>query len=364
MKRYNSLLKASSKSLSPCLEQRAFTALLLFFLSAGSCFGSVTLLVEEPYGTFGAYNPTGHAAVFLDHVCAESYTKLRHCSPGESGIVLSRYLRIHNNDWLAVPLVPYLYAVDYLNEVPQTVNRTQVDTIRKQYWATHLKELAPPDPDGSAPRGIKRGLWVGLVGAAYDRTIHGYQIDSTWEQDEALIQTLNASRNGAKYNLLFHNCADFAKEVLGYYMPLKIHRNFIGDLGILTPKRVGAAFVKYGKRQDEAHFTVFSIPQVSGKIPRSYPVNGVAESLVKSKRYIIPLVLINPTLAFAAAIGYLTEAHIRLPSNAPAIDIRKLTGQSDVHLQEATLSPKETIRGIMIQPSQSKLEPPEKEPGS
>lgn len=37
------------------------------------------LLMEEPYGTFGAINPTGHAAVYLNHICAESPTQLRPC---------------------------------------------------------------------------------------------------------------------------------------------------------------------------------------------------------------------------------------------------------------------------------------------
>lgn len=343
-----------------CVEQRVSTALLLSFLSAGSCFGSVTLLVEEPYGTFGAYNPTGHAAVFLDHVCAESYTKLRHCSPGESGIVLSRYMRVHGNDWLAVPLIPYLYAVDDLSDAPITVDRTQVNAIRERYWSSHLKGLAAPEPNGGAPHGIKRGLWVGLVGAAYDRTLYGYRVESTWEQDEALIQGLNASRNDAKYNLLFHNCADFVRTVLAYYMPLKVHRNFIGDLGVLTPKGVGVAFLKYGREHDDMNFIMFSIPQVSGKMPRSYPVNGVAESLVKSKRYIIPLVLINPTFAFAATIGYLTEVQVRLPRYAPVIDIQELTHASAVQMQEATLLLKRSAEGTTTQAAKSQSETLEK----
>lgn len=331
-------LRIKSRSLNPWKEQRAPTVLLLSFFAVARCSAAVTLLVEDPYGTFGAYNPTGHAAVFLDHVCAESYTKLRHCSAGESGIVLSRYLRVHGNDWLAVPLVPYLYAVDDLQDAPQSVSRSEVDALRERYWAAHLQQLAPAELDGKAPRGVKCGLWVGLVGASYDRTIHGYQIESTWEQDEALIQALNSAQNVAKYNLLFHNCADFAKTILGFYAPIKVHRNFIGDLGVLTPKRVGAAFVHYGKHHDDSHFTLFTIPQVSGTMPRSYAMNGVAESLVKSKRYIIPLILLNPTFALAATVGYLTEAHARLPKDAPVVDLRQLAGEPTVDLQRLSIT--------------------------
>jgi len=48
------------------------------------------LLMEEPYGEFGAFNPTGHAAIYLNHICAESPTMLRPCRAGEPGAVISR----------------------------------------------------------------------------------------------------------------------------------------------------------------------------------------------------------------------------------------------------------------------------------
>src|ERR1700751_3186072 len=55
-----------------------------------SARASVALLMEEPYGDFGAFNPTGHAAVYLNHVCAETPTQLRMCRNGEDGVVIRR----------------------------------------------------------------------------------------------------------------------------------------------------------------------------------------------------------------------------------------------------------------------------------
>ena len=51
---------------------RAAVGLLL--LCAGSAFArsSATLLLEEPYGKLGFFTATGHAAVYLSGVCAES----------------------------------------------------------------------------------------------------------------------------------------------------------------------------------------------------------------------------------------------------------------------------------------------------
>ena len=49
------------------------------------------------------------------------------------------------------------------------------------------------------------------------------------------------------------------------------------------------------------------IPQVEGSVERSRPTRGVAESLVKTKKYAIPLVVISPVLTGGLAVAYLTE---------------------------------------------------------
>ena len=79
--------------------------------------------MEEPYGKFGAMNPTGHAAVYFNRICVDSPTVLRLCHDGEYGVVISRYHKIDGYDWIAIPLVGYLYAVDSPSEIPATVDR-------------------------------------------------------------------------------------------------------------------------------------------------------------------------------------------------------------------------------------------------
>ena len=82
--------------------------------SAGASASSATLLLEEPYGEMGFFTATGHAAVYLSGVCADTPVVLRHCSPGETGVVISRYDGVGGYDWVAIPLIPYLYAVERL----------------------------------------------------------------------------------------------------------------------------------------------------------------------------------------------------------------------------------------------------------
>ncbi|HEX4320169.1 MAG TPA: hypothetical protein VHZ52_04655, partial [Acidobacteriaceae bacterium] len=87
-------------------------ALVLLLLAGPSLFGQAALLMEQPYGVFGTLNPTGHAAVYLEHVCADTPVRVRLCNLGETGIVISRYKGLAGYDWIAIPLIPYLYSVD------------------------------------------------------------------------------------------------------------------------------------------------------------------------------------------------------------------------------------------------------------
>ncbi len=65
---------------------------------ATAAHASVALLMEEPYGTLGAVNPTGHAAIYLNHICADSPVVLRPCHEGEYGVVISRYHKVDGLD--------------------------------------------------------------------------------------------------------------------------------------------------------------------------------------------------------------------------------------------------------------------------
>jgi hypothetical protein len=306
---------------------RMTIALLCLFGTATLGHASAALFMEEPYGAFGAMNPTGHAAVYLNHVCADSPTVLRACHDGEFGVVISRYHRIDGYDWIAIPLVAYLYAVDDISEIPASVDKQQVEALRDAYRKKHLLELAPDNRKGEAPK----GEWTELVGSSFDRTIHGFQVDSSAEQDQQFIALFNDRRNVGHFNLLFHNCADFSRVVLDTYMPHAIHRNFVADAGLMTPKQVARSLVAYGKKYPNTHMSAFVIPQVPGSVPRSHHVDGVAESLIKSKKYLIPLAVFVPEVTGGVVVAYLMDGRLKMPKDAAVFDIgdAEVTGQAE-----------------------------------
>ena len=228
--------------------------------TAGRADASIALLMEEPYGAFGAMNPTGHAAIYLNHVCADSPTSLRPCHDGEYGVVISRYHKMDGYDWIAIPLVGYLYAVDDVSQIPAAADREKVAALEDAYRREHLMMLAPDNKKGEAPK----GEWTELVGESYIRTMHGFEVDSTPEQDERFIAIFNDRKNVGHFNLLFHNCADFSRVVLDIYMPHAIHRNFIADVGLMTPKQVARSLVRYSQKDPSVHMTAFVIPAGTG----------------------------------------------------------------------------------------------------
>jgi hypothetical protein len=261
---------------------------------------SATLLLEEPYGKLGFFTATGHAAVYLSGVCAETPVVLRACAPGELGAVISRYDGVGGYDWVAIPLIPYLYAVEKTEDIPLFVNPKMVTFLRDQYRRKHLEAVAPDLNDGGTPG----GNWYELVGSAYDRAAYAFEIETSAEQDEAFISAYNGSSNRSHFHLTYRNCADFAKDVINFYYPKALHRSVVADVGITTPKQMAKTLVKFSGRHGELEFSRYVIPQVPGIEARSAPVHGVVESFFKSKKYIVPSVVVSPVFAGSVAAVY------------------------------------------------------------
>jgi len=160
---------------------RTFAVLAVLFGAFGLKAGaSATLLIEEPYGKLGFFTATGHAAVYLSGVCAQTPLILRPCALGESGVVLSRYDGVGGYDWIAIPLIPYFYAVERPEDVPLFADAKIVAFLRDRYRRKYLMDVVPDLPNGETPG----GNWYELVGSSYDRTTYGFEIETSTERDE------------------------------------------------------------------------------------------------------------------------------------------------------------------------------------
>jgi hypothetical protein len=263
-----------------------------FSLMTGLCPRSraqAAFLMEDADGISQALDPTGHDAIYFARICAASPTRLRRCAPGELGVVISRYEGIGGYDWLAMPLVPYLYSVEDPSSVPSRVNRETVENLRRRYHEAHLTSLGKDVPEGGR---VKRG-WNQLVGASYERRIYAFRFATTEAQDDALIAKMNASANHSHFNIVFNNCANFADGVLNFYFPHTFRRRLAPDAGVVTPRHVAYELVHYGRTHPEIHLTVLEIPLIPGYRRPGRVGKSVAESLVVTG-YVVPIALLSP----------------------------------------------------------------------
>ena len=289
-----------SRYIQPLQRMRISFVLMLVVCASFASASSATLLLEEPYGKLGFFTATGHAAVYLSGVCADGPVHLRKCEPGETGVVISRYDGVGKYDWVAIPLIPYLYAVERPEDVPLFADAKMVAFLRDHYRRKYLEEVAPDRKDGGTPG----GNWYELVGTSYDRTVYGFDIETTPAKDQALIDQLNESPNRSHFRTVSKNCADFAKDIINFYYPKALHRSVVADVGITTPKQMARTLIKYSAHHPEIQFSRLIIAQVPGSMPRSSTVHGVVESFFKSKKYIVPSAIASPIFAGCVAAVY------------------------------------------------------------
>ena len=296
------------------LRTTAFTlmalAVLAFFPAPSSA--QAALLMEEPYGFFGSVNPTGHNAIYFERICAETPVKLRRCEAGELGAVIARYKGIDGYDWVAIPLVPYLYSVEDASQVPVHVDRAAVHRLRSRYREAHLLGLGE---DLSAGSFLSDG-WTQLVGLSYERRIYAFRFETSEEQDDAFIAYMNDRTNRSHFTLLFSNCSDFARFTLNFYFPGAFKRSVFPDAGMTTPKQLAYKLERYAAQHPETHLAIFEIPQIPGYRRLSRRNKSIAESL-STTGYAIPIAVVNPYLAGGLFVDYLARGRHHLIPKHP-----------------------------------------------
>jgi len=274
---------------------------------------SVAVLVGEPFGHFGTIMPTGHTTIYLDRICADGPLKLRMCHPGEpSGVAIQR-LNDVSFDWIATPIMDYLYAVDSSADVLPYATPTAVADLREIY---RRRFLLPLIPDGAETHGD----WWESLGMAYHHRQWGYQLATTPGQDARLVALLNDDANRHHYHLHKFNCADFAAQVVNFYYPGLVKVNTFPDLNLMTPKNVARCVSRYGHAHPEAALHIYVIPQVPGSLPRSHTVRGASDMLLKTKGYVATLSVIQPEAVIALLALYIEGGRWDIGRNSVIAD--------------------------------------------
>jgi hypothetical protein len=325
---------------------RSVAVLVLLFvcLAASPANADVGVLLNESLDTsFARISGSGHSAVYLSRICPETPIKLRLCRPDEQGSVMSNYTTLGEDqpfEWNIVPLSIYLYGVEDPQNRPLFATQKIKHALEERYRTNYLAGYC----DRPACRTSNKAEWREMVGATLERSLYIFVVETSLEQDRALIAEFNSLPNQNHFNGITQNCATFTRHIINTYYPHATRADYLNDFGLITPKAIARSFTRYGEKHPEAHLRVLHFAQLPGTIKRSTECRNGTEQLYHSKKLLVPMILFaDHELPFMAASYLLTgrfnpqhalEQHPTAETSDIKQEIREARAQNDISREE------------------------------
>jgi hypothetical protein len=313
------------------LSARLATVLVLLSgcMIASPAYADVGVLLNESLDTsLARITGSGHSAVYFSRICAESPVRLRLCRPDEQGSVMSNYTTLGEDqpfEWNIVPLSVYLYGVEELQNRPLFGSQKIKHALEERYRTNFLAGYC----DSPTCRTSNKAEWREMVGATLERSIYIFVVQTSVEQDRALIAEFNSLPNQNHFNGVTKNCATFSRRVINTYYPHAARADYLNDFGLITPKAIARSFTHFAERHPEARLRVLHFAQLPGTIKRSTECRNGTEQLYHSKKLLVPMILFaDHELPFMAATYLLTgrfnpEHELEQHPNAESADIKQ-----------------------------------------
>lgn len=307
---------------------RILTALLLFvssFLFPRYAEAHLALLLQEAIGGAGETTSAGHAAIYLSNVCGNEIAGLRDCRPGEPGIVIASYPDFglaQSYEWMAVPLPYYLYGVPDEKSIPLYSNGRIRTLLRNDY----RKNFLQGDLDASLTDQPHPTRWNQMIGAVYNRDVYAFTVATTKDEDLRFIEAFNQRPNVSHFSTMYANCADFAMAVINTYFPGTVHRDYLNDFTMSTPKAVARQLtLRFARKHPERSLTVQKFSQVPGPIKRSFDNRNFSEEAFRSRKYLITEAILNQELLGVFVASYYLTARFDVNAQHKLLCTRRLT---------------------------------------
>jgi hypothetical protein len=273
-------------------QHSRFILLCWILLGATRAYGDVGVVLNESLDTsIARITGSGHSAVYLSRICPESPVKLRLCGPQEQGSVISNYTTLGEDEpfeWNIAPLNMYLYGVANAQDRPLFATEKIKRVLEQEYRERYLAQYCPGPPCTIS----KKAEWREMVAATSSRSIYIFVVKTTLQQDEELIAKFNSMPNQNHFNAFTRNCANFTRGVIDTYFPHAVHPDYINDFGITSPKAIARSFSRYAHHHPGAEYRVLHFAQLPGTVKRSTVARDGTEQLYRSKKLLIPMILV------------------------------------------------------------------------
>lgn len=286
------------------LASIAFLAVLACALGSATFADAGVILNESLDTNVARITGSGHSDVYLSNICPDdSPVKMRLCRPGEQGSVISNYTTLGEDqpyEWNIVPLSVYLYGVEDPQDRPLISSREIKTALEERYREKYLATVCTE----ARCRYSNSAEWREMVGATLERSMYVFVVNTSVEQDRALIAEFNSQPNVNHFHGLTRNCADFTRRVMNFYFPKSVKPDYMNDFLITTPKAVAHSLTKYAEENPELDFRVLHFAQVPGTIKRSSECRSGTEQFYHSKKLLIPLAVFAWQAVPAVAASY------------------------------------------------------------
>ncbi|HVW78364.1 MAG TPA: hypothetical protein VHB45_12180 [Alloacidobacterium sp.] len=259
---------------------------------AATAHADIGVVIADPT-TIGssAYTHAGHSLIYLSGVCPDTPVHARLCKAGEQGSIVTAYPDFKEwkpYAWNMAPLSIYLNGLsspdNRLLYASRKVEAALDDSARNHY----LKPVC----EGRCPD-MQHAYWHDMIAATADRDIFIYAVRSTHAQDQAIVDWLNADANVNHYNGVTRNCAVFTRELVNLIFPHAVHRDFLNDLGMMSPKAAARSFSRWATKHPELGFYSMHFAQQPGDLPRAGMACNGTEAAIHIKKYLIPAAMIG-----------------------------------------------------------------------
>ena len=208
---YIALVRPLSERIGISARIAIVLVLLCLCLTAVPGYADVGVLLNESLDTSVArITGSGHSAVYFSRICPESPVKLRLCRPDEQGSVISNYTTLGEDqpfEWNVVPLSVYLYGVEDPENRPLFGSQKIKRALEERYRSNFLTGYC----DSKTCRTSNKAEWREMVGATLERSLYIFVVETSVEQDSALIAQLNSLPNQNHFNGVTQNCATFSR---------------------------------------------------------------------------------------------------------------------------------------------------------
>lgn len=261
---------------------KAIAALALTILCAAPARGDVGLIVLEPVNTLGYWTRVGHAATYLSNICPDgSPVRMRLCTPGELGGVVSRYAPFSEHeayDWAIVPFGMYIHGFASDDLAPLVVTRRLQDLVEHQSFAALFSHALTPGRDGDLPA----GQWKATLANRFVRSLYVFTVKTTLAQDAAIVDEFNRQPNASCFNFFYGNCSNQAKQVFELVLPHTVGDR-VGGMTMEAPKGLAKALVRHAMEHPELELRAQWYPQLPGAFAPSrsalFPLENMYRSL-------------------------------------------------------------------------------------